>query len=252
MILIIGILVAGVTQSSRLVQQMRLASARSQTESSPVASIRNLSFWLEPTLERSFLSSETENGASFTTWYDINPQSTSKNNFVKQAAANSNVQYFSNGINNLPAINFSGTASVYSALRANSLIPSGDVTFFIVYKSDDITSSTWRNMFALDDNNSGGWNFVKTTSTSQKAVSCSAVLNMTSGNFTTNPEIAVITITGSQFRHYTNGVEQAVSSSGVCTMLAHDSQPVLGGANNSPLYHNWDGLIAEVIYLKGF
>jgi len=41
-ILIIGILVAGVTQSSRLVTQFRLLSARNMTQSSPVPTIKDL------------------------------------------------------------------------------------------------------------------------------------------------------------------------------------------------------------------
>lgn len=41
-ILIIGILVAGVTQSSRLVKQIRLASIKSMTLSSPVSSIMTI------------------------------------------------------------------------------------------------------------------------------------------------------------------------------------------------------------------
>ncbi|MFM7682251.1 MAG: prepilin-type N-terminal cleavage/methylation domain-containing protein, partial [Bacteroidota bacterium] len=46
-ILIIGILVAGVTQSSRLVAQMRLASAQSVTRSADISSIRDMVFWAE-------------------------------------------------------------------------------------------------------------------------------------------------------------------------------------------------------------
>ncbi|MFM7620236.1 MAG: prepilin-type N-terminal cleavage/methylation domain-containing protein [Alphaproteobacteria bacterium] len=53
-ILIIGILVAGVTQSSRLIRQMALSSARALTQSSPVPSIAGLVSWYEPTSEKSF------------------------------------------------------------------------------------------------------------------------------------------------------------------------------------------------------
>lgn len=52
-ILIIGILVAGVTQSSRLIRQMKISSARSITNSSPVSSISNLAGWWETTLDSS-------------------------------------------------------------------------------------------------------------------------------------------------------------------------------------------------------
>ncbi|MFM2200772.1 MAG: hypothetical protein RL769_827, partial [Pseudomonadota bacterium] len=53
-ILIIGILVAGVTQSSRLVKRIRLLTAQNITNSSPVPTIKDLALWYESTLERSF------------------------------------------------------------------------------------------------------------------------------------------------------------------------------------------------------
>jgi len=53
-ILIIGILVAGVTQSSRLISQMRLTSLRNITRSSVVPTIQNLTLWLETTMLESF------------------------------------------------------------------------------------------------------------------------------------------------------------------------------------------------------
>lgn len=71
-ILIIGILIAGVTQGGRIVTQMRLASAKSLTISSPVTSISGLTLWLEPTLEESFIDSEAQDGVGLTNWNDIN------------------------------------------------------------------------------------------------------------------------------------------------------------------------------------
>ena len=53
-ILIISILVAGVTQSSRLVRMMRLSSAVQITNSSDVNSINDIVFWLEPTKDFAF------------------------------------------------------------------------------------------------------------------------------------------------------------------------------------------------------
>ena len=48
-ILIIGILVLGVTQGSRMMYEAKLKSAISLTQSSPVISMENLVLWLEPT-----------------------------------------------------------------------------------------------------------------------------------------------------------------------------------------------------------
>ena len=53
-ILIIGILVAGVTTSSRLIRAMKLISAKQLTQSSPVLTISDLLAWFEPTKEGIF------------------------------------------------------------------------------------------------------------------------------------------------------------------------------------------------------
>jgi prepilin-type N-terminal cleavage/methylation domain-containing protein len=110
-ILIIGILVAGVTQSSRLVKQIRLASIKSMTLSSPVSSIKDLAVWLESALDTSFNDSEESNGLAVTTWFDINPQTATKNNAISPSASENPI-YLENGINGLPALSSDGTNDV--------------------------------------------------------------------------------------------------------------------------------------------
>ncbi len=63
-VLIIGILIAGITQSSRLVRAMKLNTARSLTRSSDVASIKNLTAWFDATAEGVLSSSCTTGSAS--------------------------------------------------------------------------------------------------------------------------------------------------------------------------------------------
>ena len=48
-VLIIGILIAGITSGSRLVRNSKLASAAQFTKSSDINSIADLVLWLEPT-----------------------------------------------------------------------------------------------------------------------------------------------------------------------------------------------------------
>lgn len=129
-ILIIGILVAGVMQSSRLINAMRTATAQQLTKASPVASIKNLLFWYETSLENSLISSETEDGTAITIWNDINPQSTYKNNAYAGQRTNasgigynlatsgtsgntSGPTYVQNGINNIPTLRFTNAATTY-------------------------------------------------------------------------------------------------------------------------------------------
>lgn len=108
-ILIIGILIAGVTQSSRLISEFRLSSARSLTKSSPVASITGILLWVESTADESFTDSQEEDGLAVTTWFDLNPHSVTKNN----ATTNSeDPLYIRSCINGLPCLRFGGDKSL--------------------------------------------------------------------------------------------------------------------------------------------
>lgn len=107
-ILIIGILVAGITQSSRLIRQMRLSSARSITQSSPVSTIKDLMVWLESTSEKSFDDAEEENGLTVTNWYDLNPQGSFKYNAKANNVADKPT-FVENGINGLPVLSATGS-----------------------------------------------------------------------------------------------------------------------------------------------
>lgn len=107
-ILIIGILVAGITQSSRLITQMRLSSARSITQSSPVSTIKDLMVWLESTSEKSFDDAEEENGLTVTNWYDLNPQGSFKYNAKANNVADKPT-FVENGINGLPVLSATGS-----------------------------------------------------------------------------------------------------------------------------------------------
>lgn len=104
-ILIIGILVAGVTQSSRLINQMRLMSARSITLSSPVPTIKNLIAWYESVGEKSFNESEMSTGSLLSNWYDSNIQSSTKLNGFQTADLNK-PQYFIDESTALPVVRF--------------------------------------------------------------------------------------------------------------------------------------------------
>ena len=135
-ILIIGILVAGVTQSSRLVRQMALSSARSLTFSSPVPSIQGLVSWYETTIDKSFDEIEASDNSTVSNWYDTNPTSSSKINLI-QTDASRRPTYVANGINGLPSLRFNG-ANNY--LQTNGFIPehnSNTFSLFIVHQTFD-------------------------------------------------------------------------------------------------------------------
>lgn len=142
-ILIIGILVAGVTQSSRLVAEMRLVTAQQLTQSSPVTSINNLALWLEATSDNSFATGtagtytnvpKPDNNDAIGRWNDGNPKVITKINALQATGANQ-PNYITNSINGLPALRFTNAAStnLSAALDINYTV-NPNMTFFIVFK----------------------------------------------------------------------------------------------------------------------
>ena len=69
-ILIIGIMIAGTFIGSRLIAKSRLAAAESLARSSPVPGIKDNMLWLETSLSASIDSSQENDGAAVTAWYD--------------------------------------------------------------------------------------------------------------------------------------------------------------------------------------
>jgi prepilin-type N-terminal cleavage/methylation domain-containing protein len=136
-ILIIGILVAGVTQGSKLVRKMSISTAQSLTKSSPVNSIKDIVGWWETTLNDSFggeQPEEDQNGGAggVTTWHDLNPQSSTKNNATSASTTNNPgyTQDSKTTINGLPTLEFDGT-NQYLRFDGTSLANS-NYSIFIV------------------------------------------------------------------------------------------------------------------------
>lgn len=136
-ILIISILIAGITQSSRLIKEFKLSGARNLTESSPVNSIKNLALWLETTSTESFLESETKDQASISTWNNISPQATSHISFVQNNALNKPI-YNDASINGLPTLKFNGES--YFEKEYLSILNPQEFTIFAVINTQSFES----------------------------------------------------------------------------------------------------------------
>ncbi len=111
-ILIVGIIIAGVTQSSSLVAKFKINSARNLSQNSEVNSIRDLLIWVDATREGALVNSNNstniQNGDLIKQWNDINPHSFNKNNLTQSTTA-SFPTYVENGINGIASIGFDGT-----------------------------------------------------------------------------------------------------------------------------------------------
>lgn len=137
-ILIIGIFVAGALSSSALVKKFRISTARSLTQSSPVNSISSLSMWLETSLEKSFSDSESNEGSTLSSWYDVSSTSVTKTNASQNG---SNKPIFSSNFNNINAVKFDGTSNFLNF--DGSLLNNSDYTIFITEKRESNKSSNY-------------------------------------------------------------------------------------------------------------
>ncbi|GDX36458.1 hypothetical protein LBMAG18_09690 [Alphaproteobacteria bacterium] len=144
-ILIIGILVAGVTQSSRLVKQIKLYSAQSITRSSDINSIGDMVFWAETTLDKSLVNSQgvfdVEDGNPISLWSDINLRSNPKINLA-QSNTNNQPTYKSFGINGLPSISFDGNNDNLFSSSITPLPPADkNYSLVLVWRAYRLTSA---------------------------------------------------------------------------------------------------------------
>ena len=136
-ILIIGILVAGVTSSSRLIRRMKVVSAQNITRGAPVPTIKDLVLWYESSLEESFDNAEEVDTTPITTWFDLNTQSSYKINGLQPFIANK-PKFSENIINGLPSILFDGTDDF---MIVNSAGISGKgLTVFVVGQNKALVS----------------------------------------------------------------------------------------------------------------
>jgi len=128
-IVIIGILIAGVMGATGLVKKSKIAAAQSLTKAAPIAGISDNALWLESSLEGSFKDTETSTGDSVTTWYD-QKNSVNKSSVV---AVGSGPTY-SNTINYIHAVKFSGSTANYLQVADASFLNNTDYTIVVLEK----------------------------------------------------------------------------------------------------------------------
>ena len=146
MILVIGVLIAGVIEGRNLIQKFSLNSARALTKSSPVGGIKDLLVWYETSLEESFIDSQEKDGATITTWYDINPQSTSH---IDAVPHNGKTTFEENIFGNIPGVYLNN----YSSLsHSNASLVGSNFTIFVVEQKQFSLISTGFNSVIGGDN----------------------------------------------------------------------------------------------------
>jgi hypothetical protein len=106
---ITALLIAAISQGSRIAGKSKLLSAQSATKSAPIPGMTNLLVWYETTMEDSFVASETAQGP-INTWFNLNP-SLKGTNSPNNAIIGNAPTYTKNKINGLPALVFNGSSN---------------------------------------------------------------------------------------------------------------------------------------------
>ncbi len=254
-VLIIGILIAGVTQGSRLVRQSALKVAENLTRSSEVNSIPDLAIWLEPTLNNSIVSAtngnEPEDGDLISSWNDINSQATSLIP-VSQPTSALQPQYIaSGGINNLPSVKFTSASSTRLYSNTAPLIAGASnytliavwkineigVNPYLIFSQGPISSSGSRGAGIVIQNNAihgfGGIsnNYYPYTVTTNQPYITSIVVN---NNLSNNVSV------------YLNSNTPIIGATSSPSTLNLSDQRFVVGAVSYSIYY-FDGLISEII-----
>lgn len=137
-ILVIGILIAGIAQVTSMWWKTKLNAARSMTTSSYVNSISGISLWLETTRQESF-SDDYSNGSTVTKWKDTNPQSSSK---IEVTPSANPVLYKTGVINGLPALLFNASAMTAANVPFGQIVSVDQGSIFLVWQNLGGTSVT--------------------------------------------------------------------------------------------------------------
>ena len=151
-ILIIGMLIAGISQGIDLYQDSRLATARSLTQNSRVNRIEDLTMWFEATSEKSFENPNPQDDDRIALWKNINFKLSNRIDVVKVQADpdSSRPFYVRNAINNIPALRFDNSQFLTASnVKISEIVSSDQATVFMVqnnFSGDDSTSTFgWNN-----------------------------------------------------------------------------------------------------------
>ena len=129
-VILIGILTAGVMQGSSLVKKANLSKARKLTLKSDVRGIKDLAVWVETSLPESI---ELDSTGKVTKWKNINPNNPEAVNATPFSTGTA-PEFVAESINNLPAIKFSGAEYLLWDQGGNGLnmLIGSDYSVFIV------------------------------------------------------------------------------------------------------------------------
>jgi len=136
-ILIVGLIMAAVSEGRYLLAQSRISSAEYLTKRSPVTEINGAIIWFETTSVNSLISSQVSNGNAISIWYNL----AASNKDAIQGTSSQQPIYSTKAIGLLPAIKFDGNDD-FLTFNGSDLIGS-NYTIFVVEKRSISTPNNY-------------------------------------------------------------------------------------------------------------
>lgn len=180
-ILVIGLIVAGISQASRLVVKSAITSAQTLTNSSPVPLIDDLYIWLESTAEGSFVAAQAVDATDLESWFSINPTTT----YVTLSSTVSPT-YEEKVVNNLPIVRFA--SGDYFTIPSGNL-PTGSEPYTAFFVANISAASCNCAILSSQDGDgnffgfNGSGNFVNSWTNSSSTQTATSGTTVTAGKF---------------------------------------------------------------------
>lgn len=238
--IIIGLLIAGFLKSSSIIRSSKLATAKAITSKSPVPNISGLILWYETVSSNSFKASETKDGGTLTTWYDISPNAiAAKQNTLANGGGTTPI-YKYNGINDLPSVQFSADAYMYKTTDERGL--NRYSTSFAVFRPASVGASA-QSLFDAGSTSGGRAIVFSTSGIGELKTDGSAVLSTATLTAGTN-YIAAANHNSTSSQIFLNDPTTKIGND--LSMGTYNSTGmVVGAAFNYSL--KYSGLISEII-----
>jgi prepilin-type N-terminal cleavage/methylation domain-containing protein len=243
-ILIIGILIAGISQASDMIDEANLKGARSASKGSRVSRTRDLVLWLDATADGAALSSTSKQVAddeSVAQWKDSNPNSTAGLTFTGVAP-----RYNANKTSGLPSIYFSGASYLKLSNKFDS--SAGEYTIYLVYQPSVLinsvimekrsTAQTEAYPYKLELESTGFYKL----SDSNGSISSSSTKKASVG------KVNLIRLSRSAAGVLTISVDDVSASGGAnATAVVNSSELMIGALNAATITNYINGRIGELI-----
>ena len=260
-IIVIGILIAGVTQGSALINKAKYNTAITLTQSSPVPSTPGLRLWLETSLEQSISKVQASDGTAVTVWYDLNPQISNK--LFARTTSTAILYKVKSEINGLPSLYFPGaiadffTISTSSGSTIATPIPTTNNAFsyFIVLKADSVGSVD--DAFFNGTTDISGWGYRHNVSAKvllYKGATATDTAVLGSSALAKAEVISATSDGGTlgALRLYVNGVSDGTFGVNVTATVTSPTVGFYIGSRNltGSADNNWRGFISEIIIFE--